>query len=442
MTYLFVDTNILLHYRRMEELDWLALSKSAEVVIVLCPVVVRELDRQKVSHPQKKFRTRAQEITASLHLTLSGEKSSEIRSGVRVEFLTGDPTIDFSTEKLRPELADDWLIASVLEWKRNHPSDQTIIVSSDLGICIKASSKGISTCAPPEADRLTEELDANEKRIKRLEQELAEAKACVPILKICFEDGENVARVKILSPTEFDTALAESELQQIRSKFPLRSIPDNPDKSVKIIHTVGELQKLIRKGGKVERTWPREEILRYNAELEAFYRDYEQYLRVCHDRDNVKSRTIYFEISLENIGGSPAEDVDIHFHFPDGFQLFDAKENEEESVEPPDAPAEPGTFRLDRKTREAMRNVGMFGMGPGLIGPPPNVSPPSIERTNSYDVRSHVERVKHGYRIQVARFRAVFDSFESAGSFRIDYSILAANVPKAIAGYLSVVVEK
>jgi len=43
MTYLFIDANVMLHYRRIEEIDWGTLSNSKEVTIVLCPVVVREL---------------------------------------------------------------------------------------------------------------------------------------------------------------------------------------------------------------------------------------------------------------------------------------------------------------------------------------------------------------------------------------------------------------
>jgi hypothetical protein len=58
MTFLFVDTNVLLHYRRLEEIDWLTLTASREVTIFLCPAVIRELDRQKVVHPQQKIRRR------------------------------------------------------------------------------------------------------------------------------------------------------------------------------------------------------------------------------------------------------------------------------------------------------------------------------------------------------------------------------------------------
>ena len=104
MTYLFVDTNVLLHYRRLEEIDWLNLSKSKEVVIILCPVVVRELDHHKVSHPQNKFRKRAQEIITSLHSRLSGAASNVIRDGVRLEFLAEDPISILSRINCAPNL--------------------------------------------------------------------------------------------------------------------------------------------------------------------------------------------------------------------------------------------------------------------------------------------------------------------------------------------------
>src|ERR1039457_3665359 len=84
MMFLFIDTNVLLHYRRLEEIDWLGLSRSKEVVIVLCPVVIRELEQKKVFHPQKKIRQRAQEIIASLHSKLSGAGADIVKKGVRL----------------------------------------------------------------------------------------------------------------------------------------------------------------------------------------------------------------------------------------------------------------------------------------------------------------------------------------------------------------------
>ena len=446
MTYLFIDTNVLLHYRRLEEIDWLALSKSNEVVIVLCPAVIRELDHHKVSHPQNKFRKRAQEIIASLHSRLTGATSDLIRDNVRLEFLAVDPDLDFVKHKLRTELVDDWLIASAINWRREHPSDEIKLISADLGLSIKAKAQRITVLTPLESDKLVEELDAEEKRIKKLQEELTQLKNSLPDLKLCFEDAKELIRVKIQPSMSVDTKQIESEMIQVRTKHPLHAVPDDSPKKAKEIRTVGDwekFQKLLRKGGKVEMVWPREDILRYNSSMESFYSEYEKYLQTLHDHQNVVRRTIQFGIALENLGGSPAEDVDIHFHFPSGFHLFDAERDAiPKPPEPPDPPAELGKFRLDRHTMDAMRNIGSYALGPRMPGPPPNVSSPSIRQTNSYDVQSHVRRAKHGYQIHVAHFVAIFDSYESAGSFKIDYSILAANVPKPTIGHLSIVVEK
>jgi predicted ribonuclease YlaK len=176
MTYLFVDTNVLLHYRRLEEIDWLNLSKSKEAVIILCPIVIRELDQHKISHPQGKIRKRAQEIIASLHPKLSGEESDVIRYGVRLEFVSEEPSIDFNTHRLRSEIADDWLIASVIELKQKKTNDEIKIVSADLGLSIKAKAQNIKVLRPLETDKLADELDEGEKRIRDLQKELTEIK--------------------------------------------------------------------------------------------------------------------------------------------------------------------------------------------------------------------------------------------------------------------------
>ena len=85
--------------------------------------------------------------------------------------------------------------------------------------------------------------------------------------------------------------------------------------------------------------------------------------------------------------------------------------------------------------------IGGLAM-PGPAGPPPNVSLPSIRRTNSYESRSHIIKAKHGYTLRVANFFAVFKSDDLLHSFKINYSISAANLPKAVEDHLSIIVEK
>ena len=52
----FIDTNVLLHYRFFDEVNWAAQVGADEVTLVFAPVVFDELDKKKWSgtHKQKK----------------------------------------------------------------------------------------------------------------------------------------------------------------------------------------------------------------------------------------------------------------------------------------------------------------------------------------------------------------------------------------------------
>ena len=430
MTYLFVDTNVLLHYRRLEEIDWLNLSKSKEVVVILCPVIIRELDQHKDSHPQNKIRKRAQEIIASLHSKLSGEESDVIRNGVRLEFIAEDPSIDFSKYRLRSEITDDWLIASVIEFKQRNPNDEIKIVSADLGLSIKSKAQNIKVLRPSETDRLAKELDVDEKRIRDLQKELAEVKNSIPELKLCFwkSEKQNVFQIQLQQPIPFSEDEANVEMNRIRVEHPHFLISSKPKK-------IGEglsMQELLRSGVS------QSQADNYNAELNSFYQDYDEYLRQRHEFENAMRRSITLEIGLENSGTVPADDIDVHLHFPDGFSLFDADEDLPQKPKPPEPPAELGTIGNLRLTVPSFQNLDYTK----ALRLPSDISSPQIERTNSYDVRSQIKKAKHGYSLRIAKFLVQFDSYESAASFQIDYSISAANLPKAAYGHLSVVIER
>jgi PIN domain len=440
MTFLFIDTNVLLHYRRLEEIDWLTLTASREVTIFLCPAVIRELDRQKVVHPQQKIRRRAQEVTASLHSKLFDDVAKTIRESTKLEFIAEDPNIDFAKHKLRQEIYDDWLTASVLQWRLENPGCDVRIVCADLGLSIKAKSHGIPVMTPLETDKLPEELDAEEKRIKELQRELAEIKNSLPRLKLCFwgqPEDQNFVRFQIPPPLAFDNVKAETALQQIRSQHPPHPIPDAQQERM----VMKQLEKQLWKGN-LNARFPISgaEFQRYNKELTAFYQAYDTYLHKQHDYQNARRRMISFEVGLQNTGTTPGEDIDVHLHFPDGFQLLNGDETLPPPPQPPKLPRQPGTF--ESIDLGGLHAIGRIPTMPGPTGPPPNVSSPSIRHTKSYDVRSHIKKAKHGYTLRVANFVAVFSSDDALSSFKIEYSISAANLPKAVNDHLSVIIEK
>jgi hypothetical protein len=58
---IFPDTNLFLHYRRLDEIDWLDTTGADAVTLLIAPIVVRELDRKKVQGETKRIRDRANE---------------------------------------------------------------------------------------------------------------------------------------------------------------------------------------------------------------------------------------------------------------------------------------------------------------------------------------------------------------------------------------------
>lgn len=65
MIYLFLDTNIFLHYRRFDEIDWCKELKSKDDYrFVIAPIVIQELDSQKSTG--KKISQRAKEALSKI----------------------------------------------------------------------------------------------------------------------------------------------------------------------------------------------------------------------------------------------------------------------------------------------------------------------------------------------------------------------------------------
>jgi hypothetical protein len=180
----------------------------------------------------------------------------------------------------------------------------------------------------------------------------------------------------------------------------------------------------------------REEYDRYNEGVDAFLLGYEIYLREAWAANLLGKRTINFQIEIANSGTSPADDVDVHLHFPDGFTL---STEGPELPEPPRPPHPPMTASqmlsasLGYSRMPFIPPVGTHFTTPG---------PFSIKRTNSYDVDDHFLRIKHGDSVMLPEMFVLFDSFEEATSFSCQYTIRPANLPEALSGELHFVVSK
>ena len=200
--HVLIDTNAPLHFRRIDEIDWRQLADVSEVIIVIVPVLLRELEKHKVTNSSRKIRVRADKIVKWLGKFNFSSKNS-IREGVFLRFIAHEPKIDFASHSLSHDIADDHLIASALDYRLQHNLDQPVFIAAgDIGLRVKAGAiEGIEILELPDELHLPSEPDKLEAENAKLRQRVAALEARIPQLSVAFEAGESKQEYLFSKPT-------------------------------------------------------------------------------------------------------------------------------------------------------------------------------------------------------------------------------------------------
>lgn len=432
----FPDTNLFMHFRPFNEIDWCEMLQASVVEIKVAPVVTRELEEQKTLNPSRKLRERAATALKLLHGYLGHDR---VREGVTLEFLITEPNTDAASARgLNLQINDDRLVGTFLQYRDDHRDVPCVLVTDDLPLTVKATHYQIRIAPPSDSLRLPAEPDALEKKNKQLETELLRYKSREPALEVLFKSGQHHAQFKIERPTNSasDTeATIQSRLSVAIAKCPLVELRSEHDPDIAAIKNspFAEIAESIQKATAGLQAFGRQFYEDYNARAKAYYRDYEKYLKDSFAFQTLASRTVELNLMVANGGTCPAEDIHLLLHFPDGFTLYD--ENH-----PPKEPTEPSP---PSKEMNLFSSVSLLSSFPDIRMPQPrNPSLPRIRKTNSYEVTFETESLQHGFLWNLTPLNAVFDSWESAKSFSIDYAIHAGNMIDDRTGVLNVVIQK
>ena len=90
IAHVFIDANTALHFRRPNEIDWCALVNARKVVLVAAPILLRELEDQKITNSSRRLRDRAADYIKWLSPFVRDPEAS-VRKGVSWLFLPGEP---------------------------------------------------------------------------------------------------------------------------------------------------------------------------------------------------------------------------------------------------------------------------------------------------------------------------------------------------------------
>jgi len=313
----FVDCDLLLHFKPLQDIDWPKLIDARTVRLVVVPIIVRQLDKHKDTHHQKAIRKRAASRLADFRSAVTRGNEVEIRANVTLWIDSVEPRLDLSEHQLRHDVDDDYFLASAIEYRERHPQVSVYVATADIGLMLKCGHHRIPIIELGDELRLPQAPDTEMARIRALETELEGFKRAIPQLSVCWKVGSDHRTIRRRVDSSSSAGDIAAELERLKKRFPPRGrVAPRPDDITAIV--LAEQQKITAMLDSIrpplERV-PEEEISLYNRELDTFYRDYEEYLKKLEIYSGERARTVVLILGLLNSGTAPAEDIDISLHF-------------------------------------------------------------------------------------------------------------------------------
>ena len=465
---LFLDTNVYVHCRPLEEIEWdrwrRAQGSDVEGIDLVVPrTVIEELDKLKDRRESRRVADRARKALGQIetwHEQALRGGEPEVRRGVRVLFPSLGRTVDPASLDLDPQRADNRLIASMVAWTRTTDGANVLLISGDTTPRTTARALGFRATDVEEAWRLPSELTDEERELRELRTELASLRQRLPRLRLAFQEGPGVVdpqRLVLVVPSKFREPTAEwTRAMDVAAAL----VPDpaaqntasesSTEPPVALDTLRARLDAQIARQRRGDPPTP-EEFARYERERAAFLASYRADLARAWEGWCDQHRTFPLIFVLINEGTAPAEDIDIAVHIPDGPEVEEGEWTAPASAVPIPPPPRPPS--APRSSTAALRElIEQVTRGPHVNGVylpnldglravgPRNVSGISVRRTQSYDVDFHVRSLKHNCSVAADPLRGAFPHDVEPRSFTIHYVLRCATLPSPVEGELHVVV--
>lgn len=279
MIYIFLDTNIYLHFRFFVEVPWGKLFGNP-YKIVLAPAVVDELDKHK-RHPNAKTSARAKKVLSRFEQIVQNSDSFPLLN------LTKRPSNEtFQNFQLDRQEQDDCILAAIIEFREKHNGNNIIFISNDTGPRFRASSLEIKSGQLPEEFQNPNELSDEQKQIQKLTLENNKLKNAMPKLSLTFDDDTIFLNQVFDNFQEVDQSVIDSEYDAIKNQFP-ELIYENPvERSEKLQKKLSETTNFSERIKYMNLLHPlnstsltKEQVGKYNESLAEFLEEYKGFVK-------------------------------------------------------------------------------------------------------------------------------------------------------------------
>ena len=433
MKYIFLDTNIYIHYKDYEQLPWNSIiSCSGNITIVVPPITRREIDKIK-DQGKGKVSNKAREIAKRFREVFVDEA---VRSIPLIVCKAPKPS-DYEQYDLDKDIQDDQFILSALLFQKYQQCD-VLIVAADTNPLITAKSHGLKALYLSDDYRLKPELSKEEKELNAAKKELEQYKNRHSKPNITFGNGKTFLKVKKPVFSDPEPEIIRAIAEELAA-MPYIRPDDNPidDPLAAMISVPASM---------ISHFKPKpEEIQRYNNELLEYHKEYEDYVRLKANRNILIMQVFELKFIISNDGNAPTGDLEIFINFPKKVNVYDSTSQKAVDLDtPPIKPEQPSIMRSLLMTRE-MRKQFQVSRSQMSLSPFRYVD----DRPKIWDLDETVEREYHFSREplpQTLYYGNFFDNgtyvdLMQCGNFEIDYTIVDTSLPKPIKGVLNFIIE-
>lgn len=420
MKFLFLDTNIFIHYKGFEDIPWQdLLSTKDDITIVMASIILREINGHKDSS-KGRVKNKARKVSEKLNsVLLKGQTSRN-----PLIYCRETPIKEYEKEIFDLTVNDDRFLLNVLH--SSYPKEDVYVVSNDTDLLLKAKEAGLNILPMDETYRSAEEPTEEEKELKKVKEELARWTDRRADPKLLFSDtGSEELFFERLNFKSVDEIVEEHvATESIR-------YPEETEDEVTYENYFDNFQKQLSMLA-----------MQFNSHTPAqkavFNQMRKEYLEAFRKKEELivqkQMRKLAFKrlkMVLLNDGTAQTGDVHITLRFPDTVKIYTPRDSKESyTFEPPVKPQYDRTYAQ----LASITNLSSIGYRPNNSVEMWNPDKPASKLEYSFDI----SRLTHGLQVEIER--EIYINTEVEQEFEIEWFIADSSLIDHKYGKLKVVV--
>lgn len=333
MTVYFLDTNVFIQCKALDQLPWHQICTDGDILLLVCRAVQDEIDKHKQDGNGRRARKSREASSLLRKIVLSDDSRIVLReSHPRVE-ISFAPPVTNSTAPLDTfdlTYSDDRIVADTVAYARENPGQKVYLLTGDTGPMMTAKRCGLPFELVPDTWLLDPEPDSRDKRISELEKRLKAIEQSAPQISIELSSHSGnvvspivieMARYRALSVKEVNTLSTEAF-----SIFPMETEFDparhEPPKEMSRIRThLGPIYEYEPAAPDAVKEYKEQTYPAWQAGVRAFFED------LARNLDG-RSSLLNLNVTIGNTGYVPAENVLVEFRTAGGVLLLQPVEDE------------------------------------------------------------------------------------------------------------------